>query len=115
MTPNFSSPALFIESAGLVSVAFSQLVQAAPSAVPQGLNRVLKNSWRAPQSPSAAKAVAENSQYRSGEPLRHPKAKTESSFSAICKARIFIGTNGKAEAVPYPNRRSLRGGRLHQL
>jgi len=27
---------------------------------PQRLNRLLKNSWRAPQSPSAAKAVAEN-------------------------------------------------------
>jgi hypothetical protein len=45
------------------------------------------------QSPSAAKAVAEKqASYRSGEPLRHPKARTKSSFSAVCKADIAFAS-----------------------
>jgi hypothetical protein len=48
---------------------------------------LLKNSWCAPQSPAAAKAsTKEEDAYRSGEPLRHPKTSTESSFAANCKA-----------------------------
>jgi hypothetical protein len=45
-----------------------------------------KNLLGAGQSPSAAKAGAEKDAfYRSGEPLRHPKATTKPSFSACCE------------------------------
>jgi hypothetical protein len=56
---------------------------------------LLKISWRAPQSPSAAKAVVENKPVIAAvnrcatQKQEQKKARTKPSFSAICKA----GTN----------------------
>jgi hypothetical protein len=60
----------------------------------QGLKGLLKNSRCALRSPSAAKAVDEKKAYRSGKPLRHPKANVRSGLSAL---------GGTAEAVPFQN------------
>ena len=64
------------------------------------LGEVAEKSYPARAGTSAAEAGLKLSGYRSGKPLRHPRASAKPTFSAGCKAAMSWGANGTAEAVP---------------
>jgi len=64
---------------------------------------LLKNSWRAPQSPSTAKAVAENRLVIAAVNRCATKKEEQNRvFQHSVKPAFFRALNGTAEAVPYP-------------
>jgi hypothetical protein len=64
---------------------------------------LLKNSWRAPQSPSAAKAVIENMPVIAAvNRCATQKQEQNRVFQQSVKARILSALSGTAEAERYP-------------
>ncbi|MGO9826354.1 MAG: hypothetical protein ACLPMG_13900, partial [Terriglobales bacterium] len=83
--------------------------------------RLLKNSVARRFTPSAAKAGTDRSGiYRSGKPLRYPKARTKPSFSANCQAHnpcsaLREGREQRAVVKNLPDSSILQERRIHNL
>jgi hypothetical protein len=72
--------------------------------VPQGLNSLLKNSFRSPAFPSAAKAVADFAGLTARlEAAPFQSGRTTRVFQHTAKPACLLVLGGTAEAVPFPN------------
>jgi hypothetical protein len=66
---------------------------------------LLKNSWRGPQSPSAAKAVAENKPIIAAvNRCATQKQEQNRVFQNSVMPAFLLAHGGTAEAVPFPKR-----------